>query len=65
MIEQELGLKNLITEYNATSTRTTLYNGSDEKFADYVFVSQDIVVEKFEVLPDVVSDHAALYLEFI
>lgn len=63
MIERELGLRNLITEYGVTSTRTSLYKKTAERFADYIFVSQNIKVKKFEVMPDEVSDHAALYLE--
>lgn len=31
---------------------------------DYIFVSSEILVEKFQVLPDVVSDHAPLFLHF-
>ena len=42
--------------------RTGLY----EKiyFNGYVFVSPNITVNQFHVLPDEVSDHAALYLDF-
>jgi endonuclease/exonuclease/phosphatase family metal-dependent hydrolase len=61
MIEQT-GLKNLIKEYNITSTRTTMYTKPD-KYADYVLVSPNIKVKDFKVLPDEVSDHAPLYLE--
>jgi endonuclease/exonuclease/phosphatase family metal-dependent hydrolase len=58
----EVGMKNLITEYAVTSTRTSIYRKA-EKFADYIFVSPDIEVRDFKVLPDEVSDHAALFLE--
>jgi exonuclease III len=61
MFEDEM--KNLIKEYNITSTRTRLYDKT-EKFADYMFVSPDLEVLDFKVLPDEVSDHAALLLEF-
>lgn len=54
---------NLITKYNIPKTRTTLYKG-DEKHADYAFVSDEILVESFEALPDVVSDHVPLALGF-
>lgn len=57
------GTRNLVKEYNVTSTRTSLYK-KEEKFADYIFVSNDIQVKDFKVLPDEVSDHAPLYLEF-
>jgi endonuclease/exonuclease/phosphatase family metal-dependent hydrolase len=59
----DFGLRNLISENNITSTRTSFYTKQD-KFADYVFVSRGIHVEEFKVLPDEVSDHAALYLDF-
>ena len=54
---------NLIDKHGITSTRTVLYTG-DDKHADYVFVSPEILVEDFKVMPDVVSDHAPLYLQF-
>ena len=55
-------LRNLIAEYGVTSTRTSLY-GKSEQFADYTFVSSDIKIKDFRVLPDEVSDHAALSIE--
>lgn len=57
------GLRNLIKEYDVTSTRTSHYT-KEQKFADYVFVSKDIAVKGFKVLPDEVSDHSPLMLEF-
>ncbi len=54
---------NLITKYNIPTTRTELYKG-DDKHADYAFVSDEILVEGFEALPDVVSDHVPLALQF-
>ncbi|MEK7201275.1 MAG: endonuclease/exonuclease/phosphatase family protein, partial [Patescibacteria group bacterium] len=57
------GLRNLIKEYHVTSPRTSHYT-KPEKFADYAFVSAEVTVEDFKVLPDEVSDHAPLYLEF-
>ena len=60
---EEFGLRNLIKEYGITSTRTSNYT-KPEKFADYAFVSKGIEVKDFKVLPDEVSDHAPLYLEF-
>jgi len=61
---ENAGLRNLITEYGVTSTRTSLYKKTSEQFADYTFVSDGIEVKDFTVLPDEVSDHAPLYLEF-
>ncbi len=57
------GLRNLVLEFGVTSTRTSLYARA-EKFADYVFVSDRVEVRDFRVLPDEVSDHAPLLLEF-
>jgi endonuclease/exonuclease/phosphatase (EEP) superfamily protein YafD len=62
MIERA-GMRNLVTEYAVTSTRTPLYT-KPTKFADYVFVSDGITVHDFKVLLDVVSDHSPLELSF-
>ena len=59
----EAGLTDLIDAFGVTSTRTSLYAGP-ERFADYVFVSPGVDVRAFRVLPDEVSDHAPLMLEF-
>lgn len=58
------GMRNLIKEFGYTSTRTPLYE-KEGKFADYVLVSGGIETLDFSVLPDVVSDHSPLYLEFL
>lgn len=60
---EELGLKNLIKEFNITSTRSSHYK-KPIKFADYTFVSPEITVNEFKILPDEVSDHLAMYLDF-
>jgi len=60
---EDHGMRNLIKEFGAFSTRTYLYK-KENKFADYVFVSGGIDALDFSVLPDVVSDHSPLYLEF-
>ncbi len=57
------GMVDLIAKYGITSTRTSQYTKLD-KYADYVFTSPDIKVNNFEALPDEVSDHAALQLDF-
>lgn len=63
--ERETGMRNLVIEYGITDTRTRFYPASKpSRFADYVFVSPDINVLDFKVMPDVISDHAPLYLEF-
>jgi exonuclease III len=63
MIPRELGSRDLIKEYGVTSTRTSLYP-KPNKFADYVFISKGIDLIDFKVLPDEVSDHTPLFLEF-
>lgn len=60
---EEFGLRNLIRETGITSTRTSFYK-KEMRFADYVLVSKNIRVKDFKVLPDEVSDHCAMYLEF-
>lgn len=63
----EMGMRNLVKEYGVDSTRTVLYRSyydlESPNFADYIFVSPNINVKDFKVLPDIVSDHAPLYLE--
>jgi endonuclease/exonuclease/phosphatase family metal-dependent hydrolase len=59
----EKGMRNLITEYGITSTRSHHYT-KPVKLADYVIVSNDLNVTRFEVLQDPVSDHLPLLLEF-
>lgn len=62
-IIEDVGLRNLVTEYGVTDTRTSFYE-KEERFADYILVSDGIKVNDFKVLPDEVSDHAPLYLDF-
>ncbi len=58
---ENAGYLNLIKDYGITSTRTSFYS-KPEKHADYAFVSSLVEVVSFKVLPDEVSDHAALEL---
>jgi len=60
----EKSFKNLIKDYKVSSTRTSFYK-KEERFADYIFTSEDIETLCFRVLPDEVSDHSALYIEYI
>lgn len=62
-IIEESGLRNLITDYHITTTRSHFYTKA-ETFADYIFVSPELTVRQFSVLPDAVSDHLALFLSF-
>ena len=59
----EPGLVNLIKIHKIISTRTSFYT-KEEKFADFMFVSPEIKVQNFAVLPDEVSDHSPLLLNF-
>lgn len=63
MIE-EVGLRNLIKEFNILTTRSSMYTKTSSRYADYTFVTPDITVNDFKVMPDEVSDHLALYLDF-
>jgi len=60
----EHGMNNLITEYSIQSTRTRYYT-KPEKFADYILTSPEILINEFRVMPEEVSDHCPLYLDFI
>ena len=55
---------NLIKKYSIKNTRSKLHTRND-KFADYILITPDINVNKFEVMQDNVSDHLPLYLDFI
>ncbi|OGH47576.1 MAG: hypothetical protein A3A51_03275 [Candidatus Levybacteria bacterium RIFCSPLOWO2_01_FULL_39_10] len=66
-ILESSGLRNLVRESKAKTTRTKYYNvkwRKKDKFADYIFASSEINVFDFKVLPDAVSDHSALFVEF-
>lgn len=60
---ESMNVRNLIRDYHVLTTRTSFYT-KPEKFADYMFVSPGVTVKDFRILPDEVSDHAAMYLEF-
>ncbi|HLX54069.1 MAG TPA: endonuclease/exonuclease/phosphatase family protein [Aquella sp.] len=60
----EDGMINQIRKNNIKSTRSIQYYPKPERFADYIFTSPDIVVHDFKVLPDEVSDHLPLFLDF-
>ncbi len=62
-ILESMNVRNLISEFGITNTRTSFYTKPD-KFADYTFVTRGIQVKEFQILEDEVSDHAAMFLEF-
>lgn len=55
-------LTNLTQKYGLATTRTALTHKTEA--CDYVFVSDDVNVQDFKALDEVVSDHQALVLEF-
>jgi len=62
-------LRNLVKEYKVPTTRSLLYDEkwrveNNDKYADYIFTSDNVKVKDFKVLQDQVSDHLPLYLEF-
>jgi len=58
--------KNLIWEYNITSTRPDFKDYLDEgnNVVDYIFVDEKIKVNSFQVLNTDISDHLPLILDF-
>ncbi len=57
----EEGMRNLVKDYNITSTRSHYY-AKETKFADYVLITDGIHIHKFVALDNVVSDHLPLLL---
>lgn len=59
----EIGLRDLISEYEISDTRTSLYP-KPQRFADYLLVSAGLTIHRFEVpaQPEV-SDHRPLIIE--
>jgi len=53
----------LIKENKISSTRTSFYK-KPIRYADYIFTSAGVTVEKFKVLEDEVSDHSPIFLKF-
>lgn len=59
----EKKLINLIKKYKIPTTRSKLYTWED-KFADYILVSENTKVANFEVPAEAISDHLPMILEF-
>jgi endonuclease/exonuclease/phosphatase family metal-dependent hydrolase len=63
----EFGMRDLVKEYNIKTTRNHYY-ADMKKYADYIadymFISGEVQVSDFRVLPDEISDHLPLMLEF-
>lgn len=57
------GMRDLVTEYGVVSTRSAYYKKPDQ-YADYILVSPEVKVRDFRVLPDAVSDHLPLQVDF-
>jgi endonuclease/exonuclease/phosphatase family metal-dependent hydrolase len=62
MIEEQLQLRNLITDYDISSTRSSLYPMNDQ-FADYMFVSPDLTITAFSVPVVEASDHLPMIVD--
>ncbi|MBI3626691.1 endonuclease/exonuclease/phosphatase family protein [Candidatus Uhrbacteria bacterium] len=62
MLETD-GMTNLNKTHHITCTRSSHYK-KEIKFADYMLVSPEIKVNSFQVLPEEVSDHLAMVLDF-
>lgn len=63
----EAGMKDLIKDFGVQTTRNDRYSGVKEYadyISDYAFTSPGVRVRSFTALPDEVSDHLALVLEF-
>jgi hypothetical protein len=63
------GYRNLIRDFDIKETRNRISweqfpNNVKQHFADYVFVSPDVKVNKFEVPYNEISDHLPLILDF-
>jgi len=64
---EEAGYKNLIKDFGIKNTRNKLswkQFGNVQHFADYIFVSSDVKVNKFEVPYNEISDHLPQILDF-
>lgn len=59
----ETGMLNLIRKYGILSTRSSYFDYPN-KFADYVLVSPDLSINRFEVMDYAVSDHLPIFLDF-
>lgn len=58
---ENLGMRNLIKEFKVTSTRTSFYD-KDIPYADYTFISNNVDLREFKMLPEEVSDHKAMFI---
>jgi endonuclease/exonuclease/phosphatase family metal-dependent hydrolase len=60
--------RNLVKEFNTETTRNHFawdrYPDNKQYFADYIFISKDITLNRFEVSANEISDHLPLILEF-
>jgi len=54
-----LDLQAFLPEQNALGT----YKGTTGKRLDWILISQELAFEAYEVLPDIVADHLAVYAE--
>lgn len=65
VLRLENQLRNLVKDGKFKTTRNSNYDKlAILPFADYAFVSKEIKINQFQVLPNEVSDHLALLLDF-
>ncbi|MDE1857300.1 MAG: endonuclease/exonuclease/phosphatase family protein [Candidatus Micrarchaeota archaeon] len=57
-------MRNLVKEYGITGTRSSHSPKEKGDFSDYVFVSKGVKPNGFRAMPEEVSDHLALELDF-
>lgn len=65
----DVGYTDLIQAYSIETTRNhhswDAHPGSKQLHSDFAFVSDNVRIVAFEVLPDIVSDHQPLLLEIV
>jgi endonuclease/exonuclease/phosphatase family metal-dependent hydrolase len=60
---QQLAEKLELTAYEPQNDLLGTYKSTDGKRLDWILVSGDLVFSRYEVLPEIVSDHLAVYAE--
>jgi endonuclease/exonuclease/phosphatase family metal-dependent hydrolase len=60
---QQLAEQLELTAYEPQNDSLGTYKSTDGKRLDWILVSSNLVFSRYEVLPDIVSDHLAVYAE--
>lgn len=64
---EDAGMRNLVKESKATTTRSSHYENKwkkDDLYADYMIITKGIYVTNFKVMKDDVSDHLPMLIKF-